>query len=746
VPRPAFALAPVELLINPGFELGVPPAPWTQSTLRGKTLVTNDAPQGGPHSGLWEGRLGATNNEHDLLSQTVIIPAGAASASLRFWYSIKSTGNGSDPAPLDSLSVQIRDVDGVLLGTIATFTSAGKTKGWIQSPAYPVNQFIGQLVVLTFEATTNGTKPTFFFLDDVSLSFVPNASPAQVDLAYINPRKICRIRPQPDSVFLSGVVPIEVVGGSSTGLASLMVTLDGSSIATTSSTHLLFNLDSRTLSSGAHTLEAVATATTGEIYRCPLPIVPSPFLQNGDFEDPLGTPAGGWSPMSDLGSGDSLLAGLPDVPPISGNLCARFGGRAFADQSLTQYVQFPAEGGVATLSFYARVHATKTSGLDEDHLTVSLEDPFRFGQPAVLQVLSNLSAIDLDLSQPGGYTLYLTTIDLAATGLAGAIRRVSLHGLTVGGEVTTFLVDAVGLTVPVPAAPNPPPPSIAILTPSNGANVTGPKIVVTGTATSSSGTIGIAVNGRSALIDRAHAGTPLDPFVWRAELTPASGTATMPILATASDGTRSGSATESVGVTAGPTPVFEVKLTPSRGLVGAPVKTSYEWRGTTEPMGIGLPLDGSCDYGFLWSLPYFNSDLEITFETEGLHTVCAVMVDELGDEYSTTATVAVESFTTVNNAIHAEWNSFVADAAAQNLDALATHLASPELGARYRAKIEAILPGLPSYAASLGAMEMIDVTDDMAEYLVVQDEGGAPRSHFIYFVRGASGLWKIRQF
>ena len=82
-------LTPVEILLNGGFEQGVPATPWVESTLRGRELVDRSGPDGGPHNGNWQAKLGGSNSEHDLISQTVILPIGAASASLSFWYSIK---------------------------------------------------------------------------------------------------------------------------------------------------------------------------------------------------------------------------------------------------------------------------------------------------------------------------------------------------------------------------------------------------------------------------------------------------------------------------------------------------------------------------------------------------------------------------------------------------------------------------------------------------------------------------------
>jgi len=466
-------LTPVELLLNGGFEQGVPSAPWAESTLRGRELVERSGPDGGPHDGNWQAKLGGSNNEHDVISQMVILPIGAASASLSFWYSIKSTGNAQDDAPLDSLSVEIRDIDGNLIRVLKTLTSADQTSGWTHSSTLPLNDLIGQVFAVTFSATTNKTKPTFFFVDDVSLTFLPSGSPGQMSFAFINPRTGClggggRIPPE-----VAGIVPVEVVAASTDGVSSLSLTLDGQMIGTTSSSHLIVDVDSSLLSSGSHTLEAVGTSTLGTTGRCPAPITPLPLLRNGDFEEALTSPSAMWFKDDVMSSENApVFAAGALLPAYSGSNVARLGGAPNRADSLNQLISFPLQGGIATLTFYSRVASDRTTIQDVDHLTVSITNPYGGGDPVSLVTLSNLNRSPLALSTGGGFTLYRFDIDLAATGLAGTIGQLTFNSQTAGGNGTTsFLIDAVGFTVTAP--PDPVTTSVTIWKPMTESPATG---------------------------------------------------------------------------------------------------------------------------------------------------------------------------------------------------------------------------------------------------------------------------------
>jgi len=94
-----------ERVTNGGFESGLPPAPWVESSAF--EIVTNDAAPGAPtsaHAGHWFAWLGGYDDALDVISQTVSLPAGMVQ-TLSFWWHIQSEESGS--TAFDSLDVML---------------------------------------------------------------------------------------------------------------------------------------------------------------------------------------------------------------------------------------------------------------------------------------------------------------------------------------------------------------------------------------------------------------------------------------------------------------------------------------------------------------------------------------------------------------------------------------------------------------------------------------------------------------
>ncbi len=68
--RTALANEAFQLIQNGSFETGHPPDPWMQPSHKGRTLIVKGGPDGGPHSGKYQAKLGGSNNEGDRIEQT----------------------------------------------------------------------------------------------------------------------------------------------------------------------------------------------------------------------------------------------------------------------------------------------------------------------------------------------------------------------------------------------------------------------------------------------------------------------------------------------------------------------------------------------------------------------------------------------------------------------------------------------------------------------------------------------------
>jgi phosphatidylserine/phosphatidylglycerophosphate/cardiolipin synthase-like enzyme len=151
-----------QLLGNPGFETGTA-APWTASS-----GVIADNSKEPPHSGKWDAWLDgydyATTNT---LSQAVSIPAGCSSYQLSFWLHI-DTAQTTTTTAYDTMTVQILNSSGTVLGTLATFSNLNAATGYTQH-SYDLSAYAGQNVTLKFTGKQVSSRETSFVVDDTAL-------------------------------------------------------------------------------------------------------------------------------------------------------------------------------------------------------------------------------------------------------------------------------------------------------------------------------------------------------------------------------------------------------------------------------------------------------------------------------------------------------------------------------------------------------------------------------------------------
>jgi kumamolisin len=153
-----------QLLSNGGFESGQ--APWTETAYPPKQLIATVRAHSGSHSVYFCG----TNTCSDQLWQTISIPSSYSSLTVSYWYYV--TSQETAPACYDAFHSRIRTTTGVVLGTLQTLCNSNKTSGWVQKTvdvSSLLSAYKGRQVQVYFNATTNATNPSAFYLDDVSL-------------------------------------------------------------------------------------------------------------------------------------------------------------------------------------------------------------------------------------------------------------------------------------------------------------------------------------------------------------------------------------------------------------------------------------------------------------------------------------------------------------------------------------------------------------------------------------------------
>ncbi len=152
---------------NPGFENGSNAAPWS---LTAGVLCSNSTCSGETaHTGSYFAWLDGYGQTHtDTASQTVTLPAGKTVATLSFYLHIDSAETTTTAAN-DTLTVQVYNTSGTLLGTLATFSNLNKASGY-QQHTYNMASYIGKTVILRLTGKENSSRATSFVLDDVTIT------------------------------------------------------------------------------------------------------------------------------------------------------------------------------------------------------------------------------------------------------------------------------------------------------------------------------------------------------------------------------------------------------------------------------------------------------------------------------------------------------------------------------------------------------------------------------------------------
>jgi hypothetical protein len=123
--------------------------------------------------------LGGENDIASELCQLVAIPDGANSAWLGFWWQIRTEQIAH---PRDYLYLEIRDAAGGFLANLYSLSDDQATGKWSPAPFFDLSAYAGQSVWICFICQTNGSLPTWFYVDDVGLNTCTTASPSMDNL------------------------------------------------------------------------------------------------------------------------------------------------------------------------------------------------------------------------------------------------------------------------------------------------------------------------------------------------------------------------------------------------------------------------------------------------------------------------------------------------------------------------------------------------------------------------------------
>ncbi|MFI1002622.1 M28 family peptidase [Streptomyces galbus] len=144
-----------QVISNGGFESGT--SPWTGDTGAIGTFSGQSAHSGTRYAWLAGYGYAAT----DAITQTVTIPAGCTTATLKYWLHVDTAESGS--TAYDTFQVK---VDGTAK---QSYSNANAAAGYTQR-SLDLTPYLGRQVTLTFTATEDASLQTSFVVDDATLT------------------------------------------------------------------------------------------------------------------------------------------------------------------------------------------------------------------------------------------------------------------------------------------------------------------------------------------------------------------------------------------------------------------------------------------------------------------------------------------------------------------------------------------------------------------------------------------------
>ncbi len=153
-----------DLIVNGDFESD---GGWNEYSAQGIHLISSfPPPSQSYHSGSRGGYLADYNNAHDRLSQEIVLPTDAVTVTLVYWWQV-DTEESSD-LPRDAMTVTLDALPGTPVAVLNVHSNLDAAAVWHRAEA-DLSTYRGRTLVLRFEARTDGSLPTGFFIDDVSV-------------------------------------------------------------------------------------------------------------------------------------------------------------------------------------------------------------------------------------------------------------------------------------------------------------------------------------------------------------------------------------------------------------------------------------------------------------------------------------------------------------------------------------------------------------------------------------------------
>ncbi len=313
-----------------------------------------------------------------------------------------------------------------------------------------------------------------------------------------------------------------------------------------------------------------------------------------------------------------------------------------------------------------------------------------------------------------GYNIADVTVDSISQ---GAITSYTFTNVTSNHTIAaTFVANSIALTID---------------SPSDGATINRPDVMVIGTVTNPGGyETGVTVNGVAAIVYG-------NQFV--ANHVPLQeGANTMTATATDVNGTTATASGTVNAVTAG----TYIRLTADTASGVAPLDATLRVDGTFSISASTLSATGPVQPEILSSSA---DQYQVRMTPEGIYYFTASATGPDGNPYQDSVAIMVTNQNQMDIMFRGKWDGMRSALAIGDLN---TAINFFEAGSQetYRTQFTTLQPVLGAISNEMGQINLVKIVDSRAEYEIITTRNGVTYSFYLLFVKDRNGLWKIKQF